>query len=66
MQPGLYERIVTLALEQDLESLADPRLYATAPIEVNMMSCVFLRPQLVRRSDRECRLIESLARLADT
>lgn len=33
MQPGLYERLVTLALAQDLESLADPRLFATAPID---------------------------------
>ena len=33
MQPGLYEQLLTLALQQDLEGLADPRLYTVAPVD---------------------------------
>jgi HKD family nuclease len=33
VQPGLYEQLLTLALQQDLEQLADPRLYAVAPVD---------------------------------
>lgn len=33
MQPGLYEQLLTLALEQDLAQLADPRLYELAPVD---------------------------------
>src|SRR3990172_6643649 len=33
MQPGLYEHLLTLAIQQDLDQLADPRLYATAPLD---------------------------------
>ncbi len=33
VQPGLYEQLLTLALQHDLEQLADPRLYAVAPID---------------------------------
>lgn len=33
MQPGLYEHLLTLAIQQDLDQLADPRLYATAPVD---------------------------------
>lgn len=33
MKPGLYEQLLTLALEEDLDALADPRLYAVAPVD---------------------------------
>ena len=33
MQPGLYEQLVTLALNQELDELADSRLFAIAPID---------------------------------
>ena len=33
MQAGLYEQLLTLALQQDLEGLADPRLYTVAPVD---------------------------------
>jgi superfamily II DNA or RNA helicase/HKD family nuclease len=31
--PGLYEHLVTLAIQQDLDKLADPRLYSLGPID---------------------------------
>jgi superfamily II DNA or RNA helicase len=34
MKPGLYERLITLALQNELEAMGDPRLYATAPVDV--------------------------------
>lgn len=33
MKPGLYEQLLTLALQEDLEAMADPRLYAVAPVD---------------------------------
>ena len=33
MQPGLYEKILTLALQQDLDRLPDPRLFTLAPVD---------------------------------
>lgn len=33
LQPGLYERILTEALREDLHQLGDPRLFATAPLD---------------------------------
>lgn len=33
MPPGLYEQLLTLALQHDLEALADPRLYSVAPVD---------------------------------
>lgn len=33
MQPGLYELLLTTALRQNLERLADQRLYALAPVD---------------------------------
>jgi len=30
---GLYEQLITTALQQDLDRLADPRLYAQAPVD---------------------------------
>ena len=33
MQSGLYEQLLTEALQHDLEALADPRLYAVAPVD---------------------------------
>ncbi len=33
MQPGLYEHLLTLAIERDLNNLADPRLYSLAPVD---------------------------------
>ncbi len=33
MQPGLYEQLVTLALNQELDELADSSLFAIAPID---------------------------------
>ncbi len=33
MLTGLYEQLVTVALQRDLEQLVDPRLYALAPID---------------------------------
>jgi hypothetical protein len=33
MKPGLYEQLLTLALQEDLEGMADPRLYAVAPVD---------------------------------
>jgi len=33
LQPGLYEQLLTLSLQQDLDRLADPRLYALAAID---------------------------------
>ena len=33
MQAGLYEQLLTMALQQDLEGLADPRLYTVAPVD---------------------------------
>lgn len=31
--PGLYEHLVTVALRQELDGLADPRLYTLAPVD---------------------------------
>src|SRR5947209_5442319 len=33
VQPGLYEQLLTTALQQELDDLADPRLYALAAVE---------------------------------
>lgn len=33
MHPGLYEQLLTISLQQDLDRLADPRLYALASID---------------------------------
>ena len=33
MHAGLYEDLVTLALQRDLDKLSDPRLYSLAPID---------------------------------
>jgi len=33
MKPGLYEQLLTLAIQKDLEALADPRLYAVASVD---------------------------------
>ena len=33
LQPGLYEQLLTLALQEDLNRLVDPRLYALAPVD---------------------------------
>jgi superfamily II DNA or RNA helicase len=33
MKPGLYEQLLTLAIQKDLETLADPRLYAVASVD---------------------------------
>src|SRR5262249_14348385 len=33
VQQGLYEQLITVALQQDLDRLADPRLYHHAPVE---------------------------------
>lgn len=33
MEPGLYDQLLTLALQQDLDRLADPRLYLLAPVD---------------------------------
>jgi hypothetical protein len=33
LPPGLYEHLLTLALQEDLEQQADPRLYAVAPVD---------------------------------
>ena len=33
MHPGLYEALLTLALQHDLDQLSDPRLYSLAPID---------------------------------
>jgi hypothetical protein len=35
MKPGLYEQVLTLALQQDLEAMADPRLYAVTPVDAD-------------------------------
>ena len=32
MQPGLYEQLLTIAVQRDLD-LLDPRLYSLAPID---------------------------------
>ena len=32
-KPGLYEQLLTLALQDDLEAMTDPRLYAVAPVD---------------------------------
>ncbi len=33
MKPGLYEQLLTLALQEELETMGDPRLYALAPVD---------------------------------
>ncbi|WP_417850642.1 DUF3427 domain-containing protein [Thalassoglobus sp.] len=33
MKPGLYEKLLTLALQEDLEGMTDPRLYTVAPVD---------------------------------
>lgn len=33
MKPGLYEQLITLALQGDLEAISDPRLYSVAPVD---------------------------------
>jgi superfamily II DNA or RNA helicase/HKD family nuclease len=33
MRPGLYEQLLTLALQKNLDELADPRLYTVAPVD---------------------------------
>jgi HKD family nuclease len=33
LHPGLYEQLLTIATQQDLERLADPRLYTLAPLD---------------------------------
>lgn len=33
MKPGIYEQLLTIALQQDLEHLADPRLFMLAPVD---------------------------------
>ncbi|MFO0867984.1 MAG: DUF3427 domain-containing protein [Pirellulales bacterium] len=33
MKPGLYEQLITLALQGDLEAIPDPRLYSVAPVD---------------------------------
>lgn len=33
LKSGLYEQLLTLALQEDLDVLADPRLYAIAPVD---------------------------------
>ncbi len=33
MKPGLYDQLLTLALQDDLEAMADPRMYAIAPVD---------------------------------
>jgi superfamily II DNA or RNA helicase/HKD family nuclease len=33
VRPGLYEALLTLAIQQDLDQLSDPRLYSLAPID---------------------------------
>ena len=33
MRPGLYEQLLTDALQQDLDRLVDPRLYSLAPVD---------------------------------
>lgn len=35
MKPGLYEQLLTIALQSDLESLVDPRLNAVAPVSAD-------------------------------
>ena len=34
MQTGLYEQLLTLSLQEELEQLADPRLYALGPVDL--------------------------------
>ena len=33
MRPGLYESLVTVSLQQELDRLADPRIYSWAPVD---------------------------------
>ncbi|MBO0696895.1 MAG: DUF3427 domain-containing protein [Zavarzinella sp.] len=33
MKPGLYDQLLTLALQQDLDRLGDPRLFTLAPVD---------------------------------
>jgi superfamily II DNA or RNA helicase len=33
MKPGLYDQLLTMALKHNLDSLADPRLFALAPVD---------------------------------
>ena len=33
MRPGLYEQLLPVATQEDLDRLADPRLYALAPLD---------------------------------
>ncbi len=33
LRPGVYEALITIALQHDLDRLADPRLYSLAPVD---------------------------------
>ncbi len=78
MKPGLYEQLLTLALQNDLEALADPRLYSVAQVDAEDAHSVvaqFLEHLLAKglasfrggeATDRQHRLAERiLAALAE-
>lgn len=72
MKPGLYEQLLTLALEGELNALGDQRLYALAPVdaeEAHAAVAQFLEHLLAKglaayrgqdAGDRQRRLVERL------
>jgi len=70
MRPGLYEQLLTLALQRDLEQLGDPRLYSVAPVDAEEGHTVvaqFLEHVLVDglQSFRGTEKAEQLRRVVD-
>jgi hypothetical protein len=47
VNPGLYEHLLTLAIQRDLNKLADPRLYSLAPIDSEYVSHQGSRPMSI-------------------
>ncbi|MCO6456690.1 MAG: hypothetical protein J5I93_15435 [Pirellulaceae bacterium] len=78
LKPGLYDLLLTLAVEQQLDQLSDPRLWAVAPVDAEDAHAAiaqFLERLLAaslaafrgsEAADRQRRLVERiLAALAD-
>lgn len=72
LKSGLYEQLLTLALQEDLDVLADPRLYAIAPVdaeETHVVIAQFLEHLLAHglatfrgaeAADRQRRLVDRI------
>ena len=45
MNPGLYDTLLTVALERDLQALADPRLWEFATLDPGDSHTVFDPPK---------------------